>query len=199
MDTGKARLKAVLVENDKDALLVFSKKMRLDGIECDAFTSAEDAEKAVTPGSHDVLVLDIKLPGASGVELLERFRGKGVYTPAILITAFSSKQYAVQALNANANYLLEKPFTYEALKRVMRQVVERPSSIPYLMDRGLEKLGLTERETDVARFLLKGLSNAEIARVTSLSEKTVKQHLTQIFQKAGVASRGEFFSHIFPA
>lgn len=191
-------MKAAFVENDADALLIFSKKMRLDGIECSAFPSAEDAEKAITPGSHDVLILDIRLPGASGVELLEKLRKKGVYTPAILMTAFSSKQYAIQALNANANYLLEKPFTYDALKRVMAQVVERPSSIQYLIDRGLEKLDLTERESETARLLLKGLSNAEIARIASLSEKTVKQYLTQIFQKAGVASRGEFFSHIFP-
>ena len=198
MDSGKNRLKAVLVENDEDALMIFSKKMRLDGIDCAAFTSAEEAEKAITPGSHDVLIFDIRLPRASGVELLERLRQKGVYTPAVLITAFSSKQYAIQALNASANYLLEKPFSYEALKRVIGRVVEHPSSLQYLIDRGLEKLSLTEREREVAKLLLKGLSNAEIARVTALSEKTVKQYFTQVFQKAGVAGRGEFFSLIFP-
>lgn len=191
-------MKAAYVENDADSLMIFAKKMRSDGIECDAFSSAEEAEKAVKPGSHDVLIIDIRLPGASGVELLEKLRGNGVYTPAVLITAFSSKQYAIQALNASANYLLEKPFAYQALKRVLEQVVERPTSIQYFIERGLEKLGLTDRENEVARLLLKGLSNAEIARVTELSEKTVKQYFTQIFQKAGVASRSEFFSHIFP-
>jgi DNA-binding CsgD family transcriptional regulator len=57
---------------------------------------------------------------------------------------------------------------------------------------------LTEREDAVARLLLKGLSNAEIARVAAISEKTVKQHIGQIFSKAGVASRSEFFASIFP-
>lgn len=145
-----------------------------------------------------MLIIDIRLPGLSGVRLLKRLRDEQVHTPCILITAFNSLPHAREALNASANYLLEKPFSYETLLRVIRKVVESPGSLQHCVDRGLAQLSLTDREAEIARYLLKGLSNAEIARVAALSEKTVKQHVTQIFQKAGVSGRPEFFAWIFP-
>ncbi len=56
----------------------------------------------------------------------------------------------------------------------------------------------SERKSEVARLILKGLGNKEIANALAISEETVKQYVTQIFEKAEVTSRGEFFSYIFP-
>jgi DNA-binding NarL/FixJ family response regulator len=103
-----------------------------------------------------------------------------------------------QALNASANYLLEKPFTYAALRNIVNRILVSPGSLQYCADRGLEKLKLTDRENEIARLILKGLSNFEIAKTLSISEKTVKQYVTQIFEKSAVSSRAEFFSYIFP-
>jgi len=93
---------------------------------------------------------------------------------------------------------LEKPFTFVKLLRIIRKVVDSPRSLQDCVDRGLGALTLTKREADIAQLVLKGLSNKEIADVAKLSEKTVKQYVTQMFEKAGVQSRGEFFSYIFP-
>ena len=191
-------MKIAYVEDDADARAIFARRLAADRIACDVLGDAESALAAIRPGSHDLLLIDVRLPGRSGTELLQALRARQVHAPCILITAFSSLQHARDALNASASYLLEKPFSYQALRQVIDRVAASPGSLQHCVDRGLAQLGLTEREEAIARYLLKGLSNAEIARLASLSEKTVKHHLGQVFQKAGVASRAELFSSIFP-
>ena len=191
-------MKIAYIEDDKDARTIFARKLKDDGIDCDVFADAERALGKINSGSHDVLIIDIRLPGMSGIQLLQELRQKNIYTPCVLITAFNSLEYAKQAFGSNANYLLEKPFSYKALREIIHKVFESPGTLQHFVNRGLAVLDLTDREEEIARYLLKGLSNAEIARTISISEKTVKQYLTQIFEKARVGSRTEFFSYIFP-
>ena len=191
-------MKLAYVEDDVDARTIFTRKLGQEGFECDVFDSAEPLLKAINPGRYDMLIIDVRLPGRSGVELLKEVRSRGVHTPAIIITAFNSSTYAKEALNSGASYLLEKPFSFEALLRVIRRILASPQSLKDCVDRGLATMSLTEREEAVARLLLKGLSNAEIAEAASISEKTTKQYVSQIFQKARVSSRAEFFAGIFP-
>jgi DNA-binding CsgD family transcriptional regulator len=67
------------------------------------------------------------------------------------------------------------------------------------VDRALARAGLTEKELAIARLVLKGLPSHEIARLENNSDKTIRQHLTQIYAKCGVSSRAEFFHHVFPS
>ena len=191
-------MKLAYVEDDLDTRTIFTRQLAQEGFACDAFGTAEEFSKVAVPGGYDLLLIDIRLPGADGVKLLQGLRQRGVLTPAILVTAFNSLEYAREALNTGANYLLEKPFSFGALVRVMQKVLASPTSLQDCVDRGLATLGLSKREGDVALLMLKGLSNKEIAQATQISEKTVKQYITQIFQKADVSSRSEFFSCIFP-
>lgn len=191
-------MRLAYIEDDADARSLFAGRFRSDGWTCDEYGSGEEALGRIQAGSYDALILDIRLPGMNGVELLQELRRRGVHTPCVLITAFGSLGLMKQAVNSAANYLLEKPFAYADLRRVIDKALEPPATLQYFVDRGLDRLQLTGREQDVARLLLKGLSNAEIARAATLSEKTVKQHITQIFGKAGVQSRSEFFATIFP-
>lgn len=191
-------MKIAYVEDDRDARQIFAERLRSENHECAVFDTAEDLLETVTAGAFDVLIVDIRLPSLTGIELLRRLRERGVEAPCILITAFSTLEYARDALNSGANYLLEKPFRYETLAKTIQKVTTGKLSVQHCVDRGLAELGLTERENEIARLLLKGLSNGEIAAILRISEKTVKQYLTQIFQKSGVTSRSEFFSNIFP-
>ena len=191
-------MKIAYIEDDTDARTIFAGKLRDNKSVCDVYPDAEHAIPNITPGSHDLLIIDIRLPGMSGIQLLQKLRKQKVCTPCILITAFNSLDYTREALNSSANYLLEKPFTFQSLQKVIQKVIETPSSLQYCVDRGLSQLELTPKENEIAVFMLKGLSNFEIAQLSKISEKTVKQHVTQIFEKAGVASRGEFFSYNFP-
>ncbi len=186
------------IEDDADARTLLSEQLEEIGFHCAGFSSAEEFLKIVSAGAYDLLILDIRLPALDGVKLLRRLREKNIFTPAILITAFNSVDYSREALNSSANYLLEKPFSFATLLRVIRKVVASPRSLQDCVDRGLATLHLTKREVDVARLLLKGLSNKEIAEMVGISEPTIKQHLTQIFEKARLNTRSEFFSYIFP-
>lgn len=186
------------IEDDVDSMMVFSEKFRRDAHNCDVFENAEAAMPAILKGDYDALVVDICLPGMSGVELVSKLRQRQIYTPCVLITAFNSLPLAKQALNASANYLLEKPFSYKNLKQVIEKITRDPSPLQLHAERQLKKFMLTAREDEVARLVLKGFSNAEIADLLKLSEKTVKQYVSQIFGKADVKARGEFFSTIFP-
>lgn len=191
-------MKAAYIEDDKDARNIFAGKLKADGILCDVFNDAESARLKIQPGAYDILIIDIRLPRLSGTKFLQELRERQIHTPCILITAFNSLRYAREAFETSANYLLEKPFTYKALREVIHKVFESPGTLQHCVDRGLAKLQLTIREEEITRYLLKGLSNAEIAKILSISEKTVKQFITQIFEKAVVSSRSEFFSYIFP-
>ncbi len=191
-------MKLAYIEDDVDARMIFARKLSAEGLPCETFGSAEEFLKVATPGGYDLLIVDIRLPGRTGVELLKELRARNVFTPAILITAFNSLDHAHQALNASASYLLEKPFSFAALNRVIQKVLAAPQPLQACVDRGIAILNLTERENGVAHLMLKGLTNKDIASAMSISEKTIKQYITQIFQKARVTSRGEFFSSIFP-
>lgn len=191
-------MKLAYVEDDEDARTLFLEQLSEEGFTGEGFGDAEDFLRVAAPGGYDLLIIDIRLPKMDGVKLLRRLRDKGIFTPAILITAFNSLEYTREALNSSANYLLEKPFSFAALKRVIAKVLNAPRLIQDCVDRGLGTLALTRREAEVARLILKGLSNKEIADVAQISEQTVKQYITQIFEKAHVKSRGEFFSSVFP-
>ncbi len=191
-------MKLAYIEDDADARTLFIEQLTEEGFVCEGFGGAEEFLRVAAPGGYDLLIIDIRLPKMDGVKLLRRLREKGILPPAILITAFNSLDYAREALNSNANYLLEKPFSFATLTRVIARVLKAPRSLQDRVDRGLGTLALTKREAEIARLLLKGLSNKEIADIATISEPTVKQYVTQIFDKARVRSRGEFFSWIFP-
>ncbi len=191
-------MRVAYVEDDVDARTIFSRKLQADQISCDTYSSSEEALKQIHPGSHDALVIDIRLPGKSGIQLLKELREQEIHIPCVLITAFNSLTYSREALNSNANYLLEKPFRYQSLRQIIEKIVTTPSSLQHCVDRGLAQLNLTARENEIAFYILKGLSSSEISRFLTISEKTVKHHITEIFEKARVSSRAEFFSYIFP-
>ncbi len=191
-------MKIAYVEDDIDARNIFSKKLQGDNISCNVFSSAEEALAHIHPGSHDMLIIDICLPKQSGIQLLKELRKQEIHTPCILITAFNSLEFSREALNSNANYLLEKPFNYQSLRQIIEKIILSPGSLQHCVDRGLAQLKLTGREKEIALYILKGLSSLEISKLLNISEKTVKHHITEIFEKAHVSSRPEFFSSIFP-
>lgn len=191
-------MRVAYVEDDKDAREIFSDQFKADRIHCDSFASAEEAAQHIHAGSHDALIIDIRLPGGSGVQFLKTLRKQDIHIPCVLITAFNSLEYSRDALNSNANYLLEKPFSYQTLRKILDKIIDTPGSIQHCVDRGLARLDLTAREKEIAFYLLKGLSTADISKTLDLAEKTVKNNITEIFGKAEVSSRAEFFSYIFP-
>ncbi|MCA9668980.1 MAG: response regulator transcription factor [Myxococcales bacterium] len=169
--------------------------------------SANDADSAVARVRElcpDVVLLDLEIPGGSGVQVLERLRDEGLAARAIIFTAFDDDARLVAAVEAGARGYLLKGVARERLFEAIRTVHAGQSLLPpelisKLMQglaskaRGAPLQGehLTARELQVLRLLASGLSNPAIGEQLSISTRTVKFHVTAILAKLAAKSRAE--------
>jgi len=190
----------LLVEDEPDARSVLTRRMQTVGWTCLAHPDAESALQDPQLRYVEAVVADLMLGEGrlTGIELIRALHGQDIRAPVVIVTAFADKARMKEALNAGAAYLLEKPFSTETLRDVLTRVTGIDVDLARMVNRALAKRRLTPKEDAVARLVLKGLSSAEIAAITSNSEKTIKQHLTQIYFKFDVEGRAEFFHRVFP-
>jgi DNA-binding NarL/FixJ family response regulator len=141
----------------------------------------------------DVYLKD-KLPG--GMKLVHAAREAGL--PIGVISSRPDLPLVVEALNGGASVFLQKPFDADDLFSRLVSLWSEPQHLSTFLERFVEQHSLTDKEKEVCRLLFKGLSNKEIANVLNVTEKTIKFHVTGIFEKAGVQSRSELSSTVFP-
>lgn len=166
--------------------------------------TGEEALSLVPAVRPDVLLLDIRLPGTGGIEVLRRLRDRGCLPPTLILTTFDDDGLLLEAVRAGARGYLLKDVTFdqltEAIRRLARGETFLQPAVTRLAVAGLEKLpgqpaegeaseGLTARETQILRLVAGGYSNREIASVVGLSEGTVKNHVSSILVKLGVRDR----------
>lgn len=160
-----------------------------DGIQC-----LEQIE-AVQP---DVVLLDINMPNMNGLQTLEKMHELGRKEKVLILTIHNEVEYLMKAVEIGINGYVLKDSESSVLKKAIFAVFEgenyiEPSLTPALkekMERQEEKYELlTKREVEVLKLLAEGLFNKEIAYRLSISEKTVKNHVSNIFKKIGVADR----------
>jgi DNA-binding NarL/FixJ family response regulator len=191
----------LLVEDEADARTVLARRLSTYGWNVLAHPSVEAALRDTQLRFVEAVVADVVLGEGrmSGIDLIPALRKEDVRAPVVLVTAFADQQRLKDALNAGAAYLLEKPFTTEALRGVLDKVTSIDVDLGKLVNKALSRARLTRKEEEVARLVLKGLTSAEIGAMMGNSEKTIKQHLTQVYAKLGVAGRAEFFHLVFPS
>lgn len=191
----------LLVEDEADARTILARRLQAFGWNCLTHPSVETALRDPQLRYVEAVVADVVLGEGrmSGIDLIPALRKEDVRAPVVLVTAFADQQRVKDALNAGAAYLLEKPFTTEALRGVLDKVTSVDVDLAKLVNKALSKARLTRKEEEVARLVLKGLTSAEIGAMMGNSEKTIKQHLTQVYAKLGVAGRAEFFHLVFPS
>ncbi|HET6714804.1 MAG TPA: response regulator transcription factor [Actinomycetota bacterium] len=145
----------------------------------------------------DVLLLDLSMPDLDGIEVTKRLRDASPDTKVVVFTSFSDRERIVQALDAGAvGYLLkdaepeELHAAVQAASRGEAPLTPRAAAalLAHRRDRPVE-VELTPREREVLGLVVDGLANKQIARRMGISEKTVKGHLTNLFQRIGVADR----------
>ena len=191
----------LLVEDEPDARTILSRRLQAFGWNCLAHANGESALRDPELRYVEAVVADVVLGDGrmSGIELISALRREEVRAPVVLVTAFADTPRLKAALNAGASYLLEKPFTTEALRQVLDKVTTVEIDLGRLVNKAISRARLTKKEEEVARLVLKGLTSAEIGAMMGNSEKTIKQHLTQVYAKLGVACRAEFFHLVFPS
>src|SRR3954471_21079634 len=191
----------LLVEDEPDARTILARRLQAFGWNCLAHPSVESAMQDPELRYDEAVVADVVLGEGkqSGIDLINALRKEEVRAPVVLVTAFADTQRLKAALNSGASYLLEKPFTTEALRQVLEKVTTVDIDLARRVNKTLSRARLTRKEEEVARLVLKGLTSAEIGAMMGNSEKTIKQHLTQVYAKLGVAGRAEFFHLVFPS
>lgn len=169
-----------------------------DDVELVAIAEGGEDAVAVCEAEHpDVLLLDLSMPDLDGVEVTKRLAVDSPDTRIVVFTSFSDRERIVEALDAGAiGYLLkdadpaaihaavqaaargESPLDPKAAAAVLATRASRPVTVE-----------LTAREREVLQLVVDGMANKQIARRLGISEKTVKGHLTNLFQRIGVSDR----------
>lgn len=191
----------LLIEDEDDARDALGRALTRRGYSVHGAASVEQAlALADEHRFFDVVVTDIVLGARShgGLDLIDELHRREIRAPIVVVTAFADMEKTKRALNAGAAYLLEKPFRADTLGRVLDEVLASSDDVSHLVERALARAGLTDKELAVARHVLKGLTSEEIAALESNSDKTIRQHISRIYQKCGVSSRAEFFHYVFP-
>ena len=192
----------LLVEDEDDTRESLVRSLERSGFRCLAAGSAREA-LAFARGDDfvDVVVTDIVLgpdDDRGGLRLLAQLRTARVHAPVIVITAYSDVEKVKTALNDGAAHLLEKPFRASELCDVIRRVQRPGTGVQHAIEQVLTRANLTDKEREVAQLLLEGLSGSEIAARSGNSPKTIRQHLTRVYDKCGVMSQTEFFRLVYP-
>lgn len=189
-----------LVREGIRSLLALEKEIEVVGTAADG----QEAVAAIPGSGADVVLLDMRLPMLSGLDVLRRLGQAGKLPPSIILTTFDDETIVLDGLRAGARGYLLKDVSLAELVGAIRSVAAGGTAVqPVISERvlrGLESVKsefprleppdpLTEREIEVLRLMTGGYSNREIARALGVAEGTVKNHVSSILSKFGVRDR----------
>lgn len=168
-----------------------------------AYNNVSAAEQQVAELNPDIILMDIDMPGRTGIEALKGIRASGATVPVIMLTVFDDTQHVFDAICAGASgYLLKKHLSvklFEAIDEVMNGGAPMSPSIAYMVIASMQKLtvnhyNLTVREKEILTLLAKGNSYKLIASETNITIDTVRAHIKKIYEKLHVHSQTEAVS-----
>lgn len=186
---------AFVIDDDLSVREGLSNLLRSVDIAVETFGSTADFLQSKRPDIPACLILDVRLPGTSGLEFQEDLGKRGVSMPIIFITGHADVPMSVQAMKAGAVEFLCKPFREEDLLRAVRSAIKKDaaqrgrSSALSVIRTSSESL--TAREREVMGYIVSGLMNKQIAGKLNLSEITVKVHRASIMRKMRAKSLAE--------
>ncbi len=177
----------LLVDDDPDVRDAASLLLSTAGFSVEALHSAEALLERVTPDDRGCLVLDVRLPGMSGLTLQRALYERGIRLPIVFISGHGDIPMAVEAVNAGAMDFLEKPFNDDALldrvERALdadREQAEHARAVASIEER---IASLTPREREIMEQILRGKLNKVIAADLDLSIRTVEVHRARVLEK----------------
>jgi len=177
-----------VVDDDLSVRRSTERLIRSIGLEVQTFTSAREFLKNPPPARPACLVLDVRMPGLSGMDLQRELTQSGIHIPIIFITAHGDIPMSVRAMKAGATEFLTKPFRSRNLLEAIRAAIDRDRKA--LKDRSeIEELRqryerLTPREREVLPLVAAGLLNKQVAGKLATTERTIKFHRAHIMKKA---------------
>jgi two-component system, LuxR family, response regulator FixJ len=181
-----------VVDDDADMRDSLKWLMESAGIAIKLFSSAEQFLDAYTPKTAGCLLLDVRMPGMSGLELLDQLNSMGSRLPVVMYTGHGEVPMAVRCLRDGALHFLEKPATHEDILKAVREALEK-DRISRAQNREREEIErvmatLSERQREILDRIIEGQANKAIAIDLQISERTVEKHRENIMQKTGARS-----------
>ena len=190
LDTSNSQALIRVVDDDADFLQGLCFLLEAKGWKTASYGSAQAFLTADAPSMPGCLILDIRMPGMSGIELQEEMKRRGIDLPIIILTGHADIDSAVRTLKMGAVDFLQKPVSPEALFESVDEAVKL--SVIHRLG-GLDQKAVYEalssfsmREKQVTAFLLQGLVNSSIATRLNLTLKTVQNYRNTIYRKLRV-------------
>jgi two-component system, LuxR family, response regulator FixJ len=192
---GNQRPTAYVVDDDESIRTLWRWLMESNGIAVQTFATAAEFIANYRNGAAGCLVLDLQLPGMSGLELQEYLKHGGIEIPVVFVTGHGDVPTAVSALKSGAVDFIEKPFSHLDVLAVIKKALLHDAESRERRSRRSRAAGrlatLTERERDVLQRVLEGKQNKVIAAELDISVKTVEFHRARVMEKMGAASLAE--------
>ena len=171
-----------VVDDDEAVRDALAMLFRAAGLRTQTFDSAAAFLEGAKPGARCCLVLDIRMPGQSGLALQQELAARGVRIPIVFVTGHGDVPMAVEAVKRGAFDFIEKPFDDERLLAQVRAALGQPGI-----------MALSGRERQVLDLVLAGKRSREIAVELHISAKTVEFHRARIMGKFGVRTVAQLF------
>lgn len=190
---------AVVVDDDPSVRDALDSLLRSIGLQTRVLGSPAELLQAALPDVPGCIVLDVRLPGISGLDLQGQLAGQGIPLPIVFMTGHGDIPMTVRAMKAGAVDFLSKPFRDQDMLDAVSAAIERDrqrrqeSAARDSLDSRYATL--TPREREVMAHVVAGLMNKQVAGVLNLSEITVKIHRGNVMRKMGVRSLADLVRH----
>lgn len=185
----------LIVDDDADVRIAISELMCSVGIEATSYGSTRELLESPLLERAGCLVLDVRMPGSSGLDLQQHLSAAGVTKPIVFLTGHGDIPMSVQAMKAGAVDFLTKPVRDQTLldavtAGVERDIAQRASA--RIVQQHVDRFAtLTPRESQVMREVARGRLNKQVAYDLGITEITVKLHRSNVMKKMQAASVGE--------
>ena len=158
-------------------------------------SSGEEAMEMLRLTPVDVLLLDLRMPGMSGIDVLHSLKARTLAARVIILTSFETDEDIYRAVQAGAQgYLLKDTSLKEMIEAIQTVHAGKryiPRQIASRLAERMMRTDLTARELEILGLLAKGLTNKQIGRVLGISEHTVRNHVNSVIEKLDVSDRTE--------
>jgi two-component system, LuxR family, response regulator FixJ len=184
-----------IVDDDPDMRDSLAWLMKTVGLRTKTFSSAAGFLRDFTPNGPGCVLLDVRMPGTSGLDLFEELVARGDGLPVIFITAYADVPMAVRAIKSGAVEFVEKPFNRQTLldkvQRAIKEDADRHSRRAQTQVVQAKFRSLTRKEREVIELVKQGLPNKEIATRLDITLRAVELRRSNLMRKLGVRSLAE--------